>query len=73
MTLIGKIKQFKPEEESITAYLKRVELYFVASDITEGEKKVIIFAGNFIERISIISSTKREYFWTVDESTEETL
>ena len=62
ITLIGKIKQFKPEEESITAYLKRVELYFVASDITEGEKKVIIFAGNFIERISIISSTKREYF-----------
>ena len=43
MTAIGKIEQFKPEEESITAYLERVELYFAANDINEGEKKVTIF------------------------------
>ena len=43
MTAIGKIEQFKPEEESITAYLDRVELYFTANDITQGEKKVTIF------------------------------
>ena len=40
MTAIGKIEQFKPEEKSITAYLERVELYFTANDINEGEKKV---------------------------------
>ena len=43
MTIIGKIEQFKPEEESITAYLERVELYFAANNITEGEKKVTVF------------------------------
>ena len=40
MTAIGKIEQFKPEEESITAYLERVELSFTANDITQGEKNV---------------------------------
>ena len=43
MTAIGKIEQFKAEEESITAYLERVELYFAANDIDEGEKKVTVF------------------------------
>ena len=43
MTAIGKIEQFKPEEESITAYLERVELSFTANDITQGEKNVTVF------------------------------
>ena len=43
MTAIGKIEQFKPEEESITAYLERVELYFAANDITDGAKKGTVF------------------------------
>ena len=43
MTTIGNIEQFKPEEESITAYLEWVELYFAANNITEGEKKVTVF------------------------------
>ena len=43
MTAIGKIEQFKPEEELITAYLERVELYFAANDITDGAKKVTVF------------------------------
>ena len=42
MTAIGKIEQFKPEE-SITAYLERVELYFAATDISDGAKKVTVF------------------------------
>ena len=43
MTAIGNIEQFKPEEESITAYLERVELYFAANNINKGEKKVTVF------------------------------
>ena len=43
MTAIGKIEQFKAEEEWITAYLERVELYFAANDIDEDEKKVTVF------------------------------
>ena len=42
MTAIGKIEQFKPEEELITAYLEQVELYFAANNINEGEKNVIV-------------------------------
>ena len=53
MTAIGKIEQFKPEEESITVYLERVELYFAANDITDSDKKVTVFLSvvglHFIE------------------------
>ena len=42
MTSFGHIYEFRPENESIEAYLERIELYFSANDVDE-EKKVSIF------------------------------
>ena len=42
MTSYGHIDEFRPENESIEAYLERIELYFSANDVDE-EKKVSIF------------------------------
>lgn len=37
----GHIKQFEPDSDSITAYLERVQLYFIANNVAE-EKQVPI-------------------------------
>ena len=42
MSSIGKIDEFKPEGESITTYLERMELFFTTNNIEDG-KKVIVF------------------------------
>ena len=42
MTSIGKIKEYKPDGESIAAYLEQGELFFAANNI-EDEKKVTVF------------------------------
>ena len=43
MSSIGKIEEFKPEEEAITAYLERMELFFAAANGIKEEKKVTVF------------------------------
>ena len=42
MGSIGKIEEYKPDGESIAAYLERVELFFAANNI-EDDKKVTVF------------------------------
>ena len=42
MTSFGCIDKFRPENESIEAYLEQTELYFSANEVDE-EKKVTIF------------------------------
>ena len=42
MTSFGKIDGFNPEVEAFSAYLERIELYFVANGISE-EKQVPVF------------------------------
>ena len=42
MTSFGKIDDFNPEVEEFSAYLERIELYFVANVINE-EKQVPVF------------------------------
>ena len=42
MTSFGKIDGFNPEVEEFSAYLERIELYFVATGISE-EKQVPVF------------------------------
>ena len=42
MTSYGRIKEFRPEEETIESYLERIELFFTANDIADG-KKVLVF------------------------------
>ena len=42
MTSFGRINEFQAENESIGAYLERVELFFQANDIADG-KKVAVF------------------------------
>ena len=41
-TLFGTPKEFIPEEESIVAYIERVEVYFKAND-TANDKQVPVF------------------------------
>ena len=41
MATYGKLKEFEPDNEKISSYLERVELYFTANDIA-AEKKVVI-------------------------------
>ena len=42
MASIGKIEEYKPDGESIAAYLEQVELFFAANNI-EDDKKVTVF------------------------------
>ena len=42
MALLGKIQEFKPENESMSAYLERVELFMATNTIAE-ERKVTVF------------------------------
>ena len=42
MTSYSHIGEFCPDEESITSYLERVDLYFVANAVANG-KKVAVF------------------------------
>ena len=43
MTTFGTLKVIEPDNEKISAYLERVELYFAANDIKE--RQVPIFLG----------------------------
>ena len=42
MTSYGRIKEFRPEEETIESYLERIKLFFTANEIAD-EKKVAVF------------------------------
>ena len=42
MSSHGKLGEFKPEEENISAYLERVQIYFQANDIKR-ERQVAVF------------------------------
>ena len=37
-TQYGRVQEFKPESDSIKAYLERVSHYFAANDIADGKK-----------------------------------
>ena len=41
MATYGKLKEFEPDNQKVSSYLERVELYFTANDIA-AEKKVVI-------------------------------
>ena len=42
MATFGRLEEFNPHKETITSYLKRIELYFLANDIDE-KKQVAVF------------------------------
>ena len=42
MSSYGRIKEFRPEEETIESYLEHIELFFTANEIAT-EKKVAVF------------------------------
>ena len=42
MATFGKLKEFEPENEKISAYLERVELYFTANDIKERQVPIFL-------------------------------
>ena len=39
---VGKLTEFDPRNDSITAYVERVNLFFTANDVADG-KKVAVF------------------------------
>jgi len=42
MAKFGRLEEFNPWKETISSYLKQIELYFMANDITE-KKQVAVF------------------------------
>ena len=42
MSSFGKLEEFSPQKETITNYLERVEIFFLASAVAD-EKKVPVF------------------------------
>ena len=42
MTTLGRIDEFNPEAETITAYLERVELFFVANKVEDDRKASVL-------------------------------
>ncbi len=44
MTTIGKIEEFRPDTERFSAYLERVELFFVANDIPAEKKSAVLLS-----------------------------
>ena len=46
MAILGHIGKFDPADESISAYLERVELFFAVTDI-EDPKQVAVFLSNY--------------------------
>ena len=49
MATYGKLKEFEPDNEKVSSYLERVELYFTANDIA-AEKKVVILLSVIIAK-----------------------
>ena len=40
---LGQLASFQPEEETISAYLERTNIFFQANEITEDKRKVTVF------------------------------
>ena len=40
---LGQLSAFQPDEETISAYLERTDIFFQANDITEDKRKVTVF------------------------------
>ena len=45
MTQLGRIQEFQPDNETVSAYLERVDLYFVANG-TPADKKVPVLLSS---------------------------
>ena len=44
-TQFGRLQEFKPETDSIKAYLERVSLYFAANEVADGKKVPILLSS----------------------------
>ena len=44
MTTIGRIGEFKPDEEQISAYLERIQLFFTTNSIAENKQAAILLS-----------------------------
>ena len=44
-TQYGRLQEFKPESDSIKAYLERVSLYFAANEIADGKKVPVLLSS----------------------------
>ena len=56
MTVIGQLKAFKPEEETITTYLERAELYFDANGIADDKKVSVLLTVIGAKNYSLLKS-----------------
>ena len=44
MARLGRVNEFVPEKETISAYLERVEMFFLANDISEDKKVPVLLS-----------------------------
>mgnify|MGYP003431079376 CR=1 FL=1 len=44
MAVYGKIMDFEPDKESISAYLERVHLFFDANDVADDKKVAVLLS-----------------------------
>ena len=44
MATIGQMGEFKPDEEGISAYLDRLQLFFVANSVEEGKQVAVLLS-----------------------------
>ena len=44
MARLGQVNEFNPEKETISAYLERVEMFFLANDIHEDKKVPVLLS-----------------------------
>ena len=73
MATIGQVGEFKPEEEKISAYLERIQLFFAANSIAE-EKQVAILLSvvgpkTYSLLRDLLAPTKPQEKWFAELST----
>ena len=44
MACLGRVNEFIPEKETISAYLERVDMFFLANDINEDKKVPVLLS-----------------------------
>ena len=46
---LGHVDEFKPDTESITTYLERVDLFFAANEVPEAKKVAVLLSWDVLD------------------------
>ena len=56
MATIGQLKEFDPDNEKVTEYLERVELYLTANNIADDKKVAVLLTAIGRKTYALLSS-----------------